>query len=947
MVLDQATQAKTPKQLLAEIKDLRQQLEATQSVLRAVQNGQVDTLVISSPLAYQTQLLANVHDAVFATDDENTITFWNGAAEALYGWKADEVLGQSARDVLKTEIVDTLPEALSQEIAREGHAHSRVIHFRKDGMPVYVEEISMAVRNAQGQIADYVRADRDITAQRQTEEALRASERRFRLAVDNFPGVFIIYDGDRRIQFINMPGTILSGLPEKALLGHTDEEIFPPEVTASYLPLLERAIETGTVQTGEMEVTWPAGTLAERVTYVPLLDEQGYIHQVLGVAEDITERKQAEEALRRLNAELEQRVAERTTELEKINQQLKNEIIEHARTENALRKSEQQFRLLAENAQDLIYRITTVPERVFEYVSPSSSQITGYTPEEHYADPDLGFRLVYDEDRPVFEAALRGEIPPTTPVTLRLIRRDGSLVWTEQRVTPIYDPNGEMTALEGIARDISERRQAEEALRLSEERFRIALKNAPLTVTSQDRDLRYTWLYDPVSAETGERFLGKLDSDVFPPEEAARLTEVKRAVMESGTGAHQEGWLTLYGEPHYFDFTVEPLRDAAGAIVGVTTVAVNITERKRAEDALEHANENLTVWANELEHRNREMSQLNEMGNLLESCLTAEEAYAVITHSARILFPEDAGALYVLDASKNLLEAVATWGGTEQEPVEQVFSPDDCWALRRGRTHVVEHSSVGLLCGHVRQDTTRGTKPFAYLCVPMLAQGETLGVFFLQSGVLEANQTQGDRAVLSEAKERLAVSIAEHVALALSSLRLRETLRRQAIRDPLTGLFNRRYMEESLERELRRATRRKSTVGIIMLDLDHFKHFNDSFGHEVGDAILRAFGSFLGTHIRGGDIACRYGGEEFTLILPETTLAETQERAEQIREEIKQVVVNSNGHSFGSLSASLGVAIFPEQGETADAILRAADVALYRAKTDGRNRVSTAEGANE
>lgn len=944
MIFDQATQAKTPQQLVDEIDDLRRRLQATEDILHAVQNGQVNTVVVSSPLAYQTQLLAHVHDAIFAVDADSRITFWNEGAEALYGWRSEEAVGKSLQGVLRTESMDVQPDTVTQQIVDHGHAHSRVIHFRKDGMPVYVEEVTLAVRNAQGQIVDFVTADRDVTEQRQTEEALRASERRFRLAVDNFPGVFIIYDGDRRIQFINMPGMILSGLPEKALLGHTDEEIFPPEVAAAYLPLLERALETGTVQTAEMQVAWPAGMLAQRVTYVPLLDEQGNIHQVLGVAEDITERKQAEEALRRLNAELEQRVAERTTQLEAINARLKNEIIEHAHTETALRKSEQQFRLLAEHAQDLIYRIRTLPQRGFEYVSPSASQITGYTPEEHYADPELGFRLIFAEDQPIMESALQGDIPSGTPVILRLARRDGAIVWTEQRMTPIFDAQHQIVALEGIARDITERRQAEEALRLSEERFRMALKNAPLTVTTQDRDLRYTWFYNPVSHDAADRFLGWTDIDVLPVEEAARLTEIKRKVLETGAGAHQEGWLTLSREPQYFDFTVEALRNALGEIDGVTTVLVNITERKRAEDALEHANENLMVWANELEHRNREMSQLNEMGNLLESCLTAEEAYQVIAHSARILFPEDAGALYVLNASKNLVEAVATWGDPEGQLVEQVFAADDCWALRRGRTHVVEHSGVGLLCAHVRPDANRIAPPFAYLCVPMLAQGETLGVFFLQSGVLEANQPRGDRSVLSEAKERLAVSIAEHVALALSSLRLRETLRRQAIRDPLTGLFNRRYMEESLEREIRRATRRKTTVGIIMLDLDHFKRYNDDFGHEVGDAILRTFGTFLSAHIRGGDIACRYGGEEFTLILPETSLEETQERAEQIRGEIKKIQVDSNGHSFGNLSASLGVAIFPEQGEMAESILRAADVALYRAKSAGRDRVVTAEG---
>ena len=183
--------------------------------------------------------------------------------------------------------------------------------------------------------------------------------------------------------------------------------------------------------------------------------------------------------------------------------------------------------------------------------------------------------------------------------------------------------------------------------------------------------------------------------------------------------------------------------------------------------------------------------------------------------------------------------------------------------------------------------------------------------------------------------------------MALSSLHLRETLQRQAIRDSLTGLFNRRYMEESLERELRRATRKQSTVGIIMLDLDYFKHFNDAFGHQVGDTILRDFGDFLKGHVRGSDVACRYGGEEFTLILPETSLDEACERAEQIRQELKFREVQHNGQVYSNLSVSLGVAAYPQHAETADAILQAADAALYRAKAEGRDRVLVAEIAKE
>lgn len=224
------------------------------------------------------------------------------------------------------------------------------------------------------------------------------------------------------------------------------------------------------------------------------------------------------------------------------------------------------------------------------------------------------------------------------------------------------------------------------------------------------------------------------------------------------------------------------------------------------------------------------------------------------------------------------------------------------------------------------------------MCVPMMAQGETLGILHLQSS---AQQEQ-----LSEPLQRLAVNVSEHIALALANLKLRETLRSQSIRDPLTGLFNRRYMEESLERELHRAHRKHSAVGIIMLDIDRFKRFNDTFGHDAGDTLLRELGTFLQSHVRGEDIACRCGGEEFTLILPETSPVVARQRAEDIREGVKHLSVQHHHQPLGAITFSVGVATFPDHGETAEAVLRAADGALYRAKHAGRDRIEVAEAAS-
>ncbi|MBI2875286.1 MAG: diguanylate cyclase [Candidatus Tectomicrobia bacterium] len=364
-------------------------------------------------------------------------------------------------------------------------------------------------------------------------------------------------------------------------------------------------------------------------------------------------------------------------------------------------------------------------------------------------------------------------------------------------------------------------------------------------------------------------------------------------------------------------------------------------ELRRTEAALQQANERLACWVGELRKHNQEMALLSEMGDLLQACRSAREAFSIIAHSARQLFPTESGALYMRCGTQDLLDQVAAWGNAL--PCEPSFAPDACWALRRGRAHRVGGLDYGPACGHVASFPPS----FHYLCVPIMAQGETLGVLHLRSGPVGSDQPEARREPLSSAKQHLAIDVAEHISLALANLNLRERLRRQAIRDPLTGLFNRRYMQETLKRELHRAERKASSVGVILLDIDHFKQFNDTFGHAAGDALLHHLGTFLQRRTRKEDFACRYGGEEFLLILTEASLDVARERAEELREGIKHLHVQHDGRFLGIVTLSLGVAAFPTHGSTAEDLLQVADEALYVAKEQGRDRVVTGEGRGD
>ncbi len=380
-----------------------------------------------------------------------------------------------------------------------------------------------------------------------------------------------------------------------------------------------------------------------------------------------------------------------------------------------------------------------------------------------------------------------------------------------------------------------------------------------------------------------------------------------------------------------FSFSMFPFYGPQDELTGIMAVLEDVTERRQMEEELFKANEKLKVWVYEFSRRNRDITLLNEMGDLLQACNTLEEAYAGVGQYMPLMFPEGSGALFVHQEKREVLEAVVHWG--DSPPGATEFAPDECWALRKGQEHLVQDPASGLLCAHLA-----GTAAARYLCVPIITHSENLGLLLL----LKRSQESSLEEPLSETKKRLASTAAKQIALSLANLKLRNFLMLQATHDPLTGLFNRRYMEDTLEREIRRVQRKQAPLGIIMVDLDHFKRFNDSFGHEAGDTLLQAVGIFLQSNIRQEDIACRYGGEEFILILPEASQEITRVRAERLRQGVENLQVEYHGQSIGPVTVSLGVAIFPDHGKDGEALIRAADTALYRSKQGGRNRVMIA-----
>jgi diguanylate cyclase (GGDEF)-like protein len=360
------------------------------------------------------------------------------------------------------------------------------------------------------------------------------------------------------------------------------------------------------------------------------------------------------------------------------------------------------------------------------------------------------------------------------------------------------------------------------------------------------------------------------------------------------------------------------------------TVQIELANREQTERLLTERNSEILQRSAMLEVQTNTVALLATMAHRLQGCATEEEFSEVVRCFAPQILPGMPGALYFLSNSRNLLRAVAIWNVPAGLDAE--FGPAQCWALRRGQIHTVANMGSEVVCGHVNRDRVAG-----YSCRPLVAQGETIGLLYL-----EVPSTATKAALEGVVGNHDLDIFAENISLAMGNQRLRETLRSQSIRDPLTGLFNRRYLEEALELDLARARRSNTSVSLIMGDADHFKQFNDQFGHDAGDLVLKRIAEVMQSNIRQGDVACRYGGEEFIVVLPGADLGEAVARAQVIREGIKAMSVTFSGQSLGSITISLGVATFPLHADDAGALITLADAAMYGAKRAGRDLVVTA-----
>lgn len=625
-----------------------------------------------------------------------------------------------------------------------------------------------------------------------------------------------------------------------------------------------------------------------------------------------------------------------------IYQIISREINQRRSIESSLKQTKEQLEVVIGASNDGFWDWNLLTNEV--YYSPRWMEMLGYEEYELPNTLETWNSLIYREDIPIDldlseDVINKYSAEDFTDGTDRLIttqkfrHKNGSIVSLLSRSTYLKDEQGQIIRMVGSHSDITEMTAMQSALVQSNLRLSSILNSSldGIMVLKSIRDATGAiadfefLLVNPIAYKIVKRepdsLIGKSLLVDMPGSRGSGLFDMYIHVVESGESVSKEIYYDHELIESWFQIGIVKVGD------GFALTFRDIIAVKQFEQELQHTSQQLAARVELLNERNLEILRINELSDFLQACVSVNEAYGVIATMIEPLFPDCTGAILMIDNSRQRLEAVSSWGARQFST--NTFFPLECWALRRGRMHWVGEDRRDLLCTHVDKDYL----PTESLCIPMIAQGETLGLLYLAS-------TVPDR--LTESRQQLARTVSEQIGMAIANLNLRETLRNQSIRDQLTGLFNRRYLEEFLTMEISRAERSNYTVGIIMLDVDHFKRFNDTMGHEAGDLVLNQLGKFLMAAIRTSDIACRYGGEELLLILPLANLDQTTQKAQEICEAIAKLRLNYKGKMIGSVTASLGVACYPIHGTTGNAVIQAADAALYRSKAAGRNQVMTA-----
>jgi diguanylate cyclase (GGDEF)-like protein/PAS domain S-box-containing protein len=718
---------------------------------------------------------------------------------------------------------------------------------------------------------------------------LQASERKYEEIFDNVSDALLLLDvvegGRFRIADLNPVAAKLIGLSaDQEIKGFLDSAL-DRSIMEQVEPRLRQCVRTGLTVSYEELMRFPSGLRFLRSVYVPLRDEQGRVYRVLAVHTDIASLKETEEALRESDAKL--REAQEMAEVASWDWDL---------AADALHWSAGERRLLGAGTPGS-------PSTFVEFMA--------------FVHPDDRGRLKEGIDR------IRRTGEPFE-LEYRIVRPSGETRVVEARMKGFPGAGREIVRIGGAVRDVTKAKEAEERLKAASLYARSLIEASldPLiTISPAGRITDINEAAVRVLDAPRETIMGGEFADCFT--EPERAAAAFRAALNTGNVSNRP--LTIRqsnGELIHVLLNASIYRNAKGEAEGVFAAARDVTEHNRRSQELVKLHEQMTATVAELRQREHDTAIIGELSETLQTCKSRDEAYPLIGSAGRQLFPWSNGGLAVVSPEGLELHTVARWG--DKPLMQSDFPMDACWALRRGQLHLRSGPEEGALCSHF-EEPPQGPS----MCLPLALAGEALGMLHLSASA---------STVFDDRVRRLMVTLGDVVKLSLSNLKLRETLRMQAIRDPLTGLFNRHYLNETLPREIMRAQRLGLPLCVAMLDVDHFKQFNDRYGHDAGDMVLKEVGNLLRKSVRESDMACRYGGEEFLFVLPECDMPSALARMRQIRDDIRNRTPLFRGRAVSPITLSVGLAQLGDRTSTQAELIAAADEALYAAKNAGRDR---------
>jgi diguanylate cyclase (GGDEF)-like protein/PAS domain S-box-containing protein/putative nucleotidyltransferase with HDIG domain len=814
-------------------------------------------------------------DSIVLIDAETgALARFNDAAHQALGYTRAEFEKLKVSDFEITESPEELAEHIRQVI-NEGAATCEMKHRTKSGE---IRDIEATCRAITIRGKDFIQAIfHDITERKKAEEALRESEERYRLITENVSDVIWTTDLDRRYTYVSPSVTAMRGYTPEELIGTKQGDVAPAasnEIGDKFFAedlagLSKRENRPLRPRTFEVELGCKDGsTIWAEIKVIFIRDSDGRPIGLQGVTRDITERKKAEEALR---------------------------------------QSEERYRLITENVSDIIW--TADLDRTYTYISPSVTAIRGYTPEELIGTKqgDL-IPAVYNG---MFEKALTEDMAglskranrPLRPRTfeVELGCKDGSTIWAEVKVIFIRDSDGRPIGLQGVTRDITERKRMEQALRESEERYRLLTENTSDLIWTMDLGLRYTYMSPAIKRMRGytpEEIMDAPITETMTPAsvEVARNALAEQLAVERTGNADPDRTtkveLEMYckdGSTIWTEMNMVWLRDPDGKPVGILGVTRDISERKRMEEALRKSearyrllaeNTSDLIWTMDLDLRYTYMSPAikHMRGYNVEEIVGTTVAETMTPASVEVV-------------RKTLAEELAVEEAGRSDP-------------RRSRTLELE-----MYCKD-------GSTIWTEINATFLRDSDGKVV-----GILGTTRDISERKRAEEERERL------H-----SELELR------AITDSLTGLYDHAHFYQRLAEEIDRSKRYKHSFALLLMDVDNFKRFNESRGHQVGDEMLRLVADCIRSGLRRSDIAFRYGGDEFAAILPHADPSKAESAVDRMNRRIAKRLRQMDGDGATLLTLTAGVACFPDDGATADELVTIADATLYNAKWVARAR---------